>query len=60
MSDQLLRIDLPGADRLQQQRCGDRVYQARGNGDIVRPKLFKMKVGLNAMNANIGDDARPR
>lgn len=53
MRDELCRIDFVRRDRFQQHRRGDRVNEARRDGDVLTPEALKMQVDLDPMNADI-------
>ena len=55
MRDQQLRIDLVRLHGLQQHRRGDRIDQAGSDGDVAVPQPLEMQIGLDAVDADVGD-----
>jgi hypothetical protein len=57
VGDQLVRIEPTGLYGLYPQRRGIVVYQAGGDGDVMRPQALEVKFYALAVDAGVGDAA---
>ena len=57
MGDQLLGIDPARLHRLEQHWRGYGVDEPRRDRDVAVPQSLQVQIRLNAMHADIGDDA---